>query len=360
MQKLELTVRFNTPAFLGNAEQNGQWRTPPFKALLRQWWRITAANGFGYDSERLRIAEGRLFGTAGDGESRQSAIRLRLDRWDEGKLKRTQWQGVQEVRVSHPEVTNQQGQVMRIGAELYLGYGPLVYQQGATSLRANAAIQADESAKLNLAWPKCVSALSDTLQLVHWFGNIGGRSRNGWGSLALFGQGIESVEVPKASDPLINRISLSLDQCLRRDWPHALGKDERGLMVWKSQQEFATWRDAMTGLAKAKIGFRTSLKFTAGRNGPFESRHLLAYPVTNHNVGTFPREARLGNQLRFKVVKTAKNGKFTAIIFHLPCALPHELAQKLGASKPSSEQQAAIWSRVHAWLDASASGFQRI
>ena len=29
-------VKFLTPAFLGNAEQDGQWRTPPFKALLRQ------------------------------------------------------------------------------------------------------------------------------------------------------------------------------------------------------------------------------------------------------------------------------------------------------------------------------------
>ena len=34
------TLRFLTPAFLGNADQNGQWRTPPIKALLRQWWRV--------------------------------------------------------------------------------------------------------------------------------------------------------------------------------------------------------------------------------------------------------------------------------------------------------------------------------
>jgi CRISPR-associated protein Cmr1 len=34
MKRLEYTVSFTTPAFLGNAEQAGQWRTPPFKALL--------------------------------------------------------------------------------------------------------------------------------------------------------------------------------------------------------------------------------------------------------------------------------------------------------------------------------------
>ncbi len=43
MRKLEYQVTFNTPAFLGNADQQAQWRTPPFKALLRQWWRVASA-----------------------------------------------------------------------------------------------------------------------------------------------------------------------------------------------------------------------------------------------------------------------------------------------------------------------------
>jgi CRISPR-associated protein Cmr1 len=43
MRTFEYTLRFNTPAFLGNAEQNGQWRTPPIKAQLRQWWRVAHA-----------------------------------------------------------------------------------------------------------------------------------------------------------------------------------------------------------------------------------------------------------------------------------------------------------------------------
>ncbi len=45
MRKIEhrYTVRFLTPAFLGDAEQNGRWRTPPFKAQLRQWWRVAYA-----------------------------------------------------------------------------------------------------------------------------------------------------------------------------------------------------------------------------------------------------------------------------------------------------------------------------
>jgi CRISPR-associated protein Cmr1 len=38
MTETSYTVRFVTPAFLGDADQKGRWRTPPFKALIRQWW----------------------------------------------------------------------------------------------------------------------------------------------------------------------------------------------------------------------------------------------------------------------------------------------------------------------------------
>lgn len=36
MIRKELKLSFVTPAFLGNAEQRAQWRTPPIKALLRE------------------------------------------------------------------------------------------------------------------------------------------------------------------------------------------------------------------------------------------------------------------------------------------------------------------------------------
>lgn len=37
MKRLEYKVSFTTPAFLGNAEQAGQWRTPPFKEVTWLW-----------------------------------------------------------------------------------------------------------------------------------------------------------------------------------------------------------------------------------------------------------------------------------------------------------------------------------
>ena len=66
LQILRYEVTFLTPAFLGNAKQSGQWRTPPFKTALRQWWRVVWANrdGFSSNLESMRQAEARLFGTA--------------------------------------------------------------------------------------------------------------------------------------------------------------------------------------------------------------------------------------------------------------------------------------------------------
>ncbi len=108
-----IEVEFVTPAFLGNACQSGEWRVPPFKALLRQWWRIAKARVFQYDWEELRKEEGKLFGHAwpkheyeDGGEHHEgawairSSIQLRLSRWSAGAL--SSWPG--ELTLIHREV----------------------------------------------------------------------------------------------------------------------------------------------------------------------------------------------------------------------------------------------------------------
>jgi len=361
MKPLEYTVRFTTPAFLGNAEQNGQWRTPPFKALLRQWWRV--ASGI-TDVARLREEEGQMFGAAREegGGSQRSRVRIRLvgeQSWRLGSLTGA-WGN--DPRVFHQEV-GQNG--MNVGAHLYLGYGPLTYRQG-TTLKSNAAVQADETNTLRLAWPEGETSVGDAVQLAHWFGTVGGRSRNGWGSLELLrslreadgGDGVQLAEL-QVDHLLLSRIARPLQDCVHRDWPHALGQGADGrLLLWQSARTFANWREAMQALAKAKIGFRT--QFQLHGPGPFEQRHLLAYPVTNHPVHAWGNQSRLANQLRFKVAKNLE-GRLVARIVHLPCALPRELARALGHQAPNIQQQVAIWQTVHGWLDnTNQSGFQRI
>ncbi|GHU27403.1 hypothetical protein AGMMS50256_07170 [Betaproteobacteria bacterium] len=355
MLKRCFEMKFLTPAFLGDAEQKGVWRTPPIKALLRQWWRVAYAARRGFDVAAMREAEGILFGHAdgntanGRAAARRSEIRLRLDNWNQGSL--TDWanakpQGTSMPKIKHPEVA------APVGSDLYLGFGPLEYRQGGTKLKKNAALQAGESAKLSLAWPDKDDALiRHALWLMDRFGTLGGRSRNGWGSFTL---------KPQDGEALQGKLPLrDWKECLMLDWPHAIGKDnnDNNALIWQTTP-FDDWRQAMTALAKLKIELRTQrpqFSFTTGKNAPrTEGRHWLSYPVTNHSVAAWGNNLRLPNSLRFKL-RQKPDGKLVGVIFHVPCLPPAQF-------QPEKEKQAIekVWEDVHQFLDKPEQSLTRI
>lgn len=347
MQELTYQVSFNTPAFLGNAEQQAQWRTPPFKALLRQWWRVAYAanNNFQVDVAAMRVAEGRLFGHAwlendrdAHGEkvaARKSLVRLRLGQWNPGKLRKSDWVALD--RVTHPEVNAQ------VPADLYLGYGPVTLPRGERNptLKANAAIQTGENTTFSLACPREYAKLIEHA-LVHMnrFGTVGGRSRNGWGSFTLQPENV-------TSEPT-NTIALrEWKECLGLDWPHAIGRDSRGGLVWQTPPH-ADWKTLMKELAVIKIALRRQFIFPRAQpDGQVHDRHWLSYPVTTHRVNDWNRNnARLPNSLRFKVRPTT-DGKLIGVIFHMPCLPPP-------AFSPNHAAIELVWQKVHAFLDGHA------
>lgn len=350
MIKKTYRLQLASPAFLGDADQKGTWRTPPLKALIREWWRIAVAPQVAYEVGALKTQEKGLFGTAADDGSdgnQQSKIRLALSDWRAGSCK--QWEPG-EARVTHPEVKDRNtGKERPVGAELYLGYGPLVFQQG-TQLKNGAALQAKEDENtLKLAHPEeHDEALTLALTLAHWFGTIGGRSRNGWGSLgwqALAG----APALPVLSKAALEHTGCTrpLARCLDLDWPHAIGTDAKGALVWRSKDTFRDWRAAMKFLAQTKIGFRVALGFVGGQpHREPQARHVLAYPVTHHKVPAWEGKdrGRLANTLRFKL-QPEPDGSLRALIYHTPCkpTLPHQGIDLLGT-----------WQRVHDFLDKAA------
>jgi len=349
MKQLQYRVRFVTPAFLGNAEQDGQWRTPPFKALLRQWWRVAFAADLGASTSvaHMRAAEGDLFGVAadGDGDSRKSRVRIRLSRWDKGTLK--SWAGQDGARVAHCEVK------APVSAQLYLGYGPLTFAQGQTALKASAAIQADQDGIFSLAFPSDTRGkqLETALWLLHHFGTLGGRSRNGWGSFSLLPA---DTSTPALNGPLDERLTTLWRDALALDWPHAIGRDDRGPLIWQTEA-LPDWKAVMVNLAKVKIGLRTHFVFPPMRPPhpqPLE-RHWLSYPVTNHGTSAWDRQARLPNSLRFKV-RAELDGTLRGVIFHVPCLPPRKIFN------PDRKVIEGVWQRVHEFLDLPRQGLQRI
>ena len=335
-------LQFHTPAFLGDANQSGRWRTPPFKAQLRQWWRVAyaAQNQFGVDVGGMRDMEGRLFGHAWPEDdldedkkaARKSLVRIRLNRWDEGK--ETSWSS-SDLLITHPNV-NRDGALKPIGAHLYLGFGPLVYKNG-TALKANAAIQVGEAAKLSIAFPEPDKAfIEHALELMNLYGTVGGRSRNGWGSFSL-------TDTEATAKPALSIPTRSLIECLKLDWPHAVCADTKGPCIWQTKPH-ANWRELMKTLAEIKINLRTSFKFMNGKTQEPEKRHWLSYPVTNHDIKEWKdKNLRLPNQLRFKVRPTP-DGKLVGVIFHMPHLPPEEF-------KADRTVLTGIWEQVHSILN---------
>lgn len=334
----QCTVRFLTPAFLGGAFQNGQRRTPPFKALLRQWWRVVyaASRNFNVDVLAMREEEGRLFGNAwlekevnGRKESAasRSLVRLRISTWRDGGQK--SWHKTGDKPILHPEVNQP------VDAHLYLGYGPLIYK-GGTTLKSPPCLAAGETVKLCLAFPKQKeSILLQTLRLIHLYGAAGGRSRNGWGSISF-----TDCAWPKAELPFRD-----WQAALEKDWPHCIGSDEHGALIWVTKP-FDGWAPLMRILAEIKIGLRMQFGFPSDKHAAAPSaRHWLAYPVTNHTVNTWGNQARLPNSLRFRIRSSPEDpNRLIGVIFHMPCLPPP-------AFRPNREEIVRVWQRVHRFLD---------
>lgn len=348
---LGFRLSFTTPAFLGNAEQQGQWRTPPIKALIRQWWRVAYAadQSQGVDLGAMRRAEGRLFGVAadGEGESARSLVRIRLKAWAVGTLK--SWgdleQNKNKDKLPHPEV---QKTDYKVGPHAYLGFGPLDGRSGGTrfSEKVRAAIAAGEKADLTIALPSEECArLCRALWLLHHYGTLGGRSRNGWGSFSL--TPLEGT--PPLATTLDPSLTLPWRDALQSDWAQALGTDARGPLIWQTEPQ-KDWSAVMRRLAEIKIGLRTqkAFQFPEERpDGKVHDRHWLSYPVTNHEVSDWKRQGlRLPNSLRFKVRPTF-DGRLTGVVFHVPCLPP-------ASFRPDRAAITRVWEQVHQHLDEVA------
>ncbi|MCB1776036.1 MAG: hypothetical protein KDI50_01235 [Candidatus Competibacteraceae bacterium] len=351
MVKQDYTVRFVTPAFLGNAEQEGQWRTPPFKTLLRQWWRIAAAKDHGYDPMRLRETEGRLFGNAwieainDKSQFCKSRIFLRLDSWDKGNLLSNTWPGGSIENV----VTTRDGKG-QVRADVYMGYGavmPPSKKENRPRITIRNAIDAGNSNKLYLRFDQSLSdEIFLTLQLIQWFGTLGSRSRNGWGSLLLEPAQRSIQDLPQPADATLSRICLPWKQCLKKDWPHALGTDFDKPLIWITEIK-TDWRKVMGCLANIKVDIRFIAKALQGPMG-VGGIHLLGYPSGGKwELKMLGIEARLAGQLRFKILKI-ENG-FIGMISHFPCKFPDQLKLKLKDEQRDwiDHNEHLVWESVH-------------
>lgn len=327
MKELKYTVTFHTPAFLGNAEQSGQWRTPPFKALLRQWWRVVYAAdcGFQVNTAEMRRAEGLLFGNAWlshrEGnrdvtDYSKSLVRLRLEATSDSKGEIWAIGGQRGVAP------------LSTGLDTSYAWFGLINRGGGQPVRTAIKVEKGEASRLlRIAVPEHQElVIRNALRLIGSFGQLGSRSRGGWGSV-----GVDGIE-PIGKDE-ISRYVRPIETCLEGDWPMSLASDETGILLWEGKMLYDTWDKAMHAVAIERKKVRTALKSVAGR----DLRSALG----------FATPGRMPSPLRWKIIPNG-NGKLTIRIF----AMPHGLPKDSGKSLPSSQLEQA-WQEVCNTLDRS-------
>lgn len=325
--ELKYTVSFSTPAFLGNAEQKGQWRTPPFKALLRQWWRVVYAadKNFLVNISDMRREEGMLFGHAwleddhdDQGRkvsARKSLVRIRLDVTKGDST--TAW-----------ELGTQRG-VAPLQTDLSTSYAWFGLVRRGNSLPDRTGILADKAEGQRILRIRCPikheQQIVQTMRLIHAFGQLGSRSRVGWGSIQ-----ISNVDPLQAAE--LNRFAKPCNQCLTEDWGRAFGKDEK-IWVWESDEFSKPWNEVMKTVAIERRRIRTTLKTVNGR----DLRAILG----------FAGNGRMPSPLRWKLIET-KSGRLKIRAFALPHNLPADSGKQLTAALLID-----AWKAVCVALDAS-------
>jgi len=347
-------IRFITPAFLGDANQNGVWRTPPFKALIRQWWRVVKAGGKPIDPKELLDQEGALFGQALDDQKNNiSQVRIKLDLC-KGTCEAERWKKYQFSNLTHPEVNS-----VRPKSDLYLGYGPVLPGgkiKGKTFIPPS---PQNEVRNLVVSIPKKEEqTFNEVFKLIHLFGTVGGRSRNGWGSLALENVVFSKEEILEIFTPenrkardWLRDSAVNWETALEMDWCYALGWDgmeeQKNLLLWRTRN-YNSWEKVMDKLGKVKIMFRTQFIFDPNNtNNALEKRHILAYPVTKHPYINWGNQGRSANQICFKVHEIPEG--YIGLVYHLPHGLPQPLRDKLTPNDKNQIKnlEREVWSDVH-------------
>ncbi|RMX01959.1 hypothetical protein EBQ25_01520 [Allofranklinella schreckenbergeri] len=311
-------LTFLTPAFLGNAAQQAQWRTPPIKALLRQYWRMAWAseNPKGTVQE-MRYAEGKLFGNAWlsrqengktVNEHSKSLVRLRLLNTD----RQTPWALGTQTGVSP----------LPVGIDTSYAWFGLIKRRGEPDRTAIKADVPESEQRLSIAAPEGAwSLLEQALTLAHAFGALGSRSRGGWGSLHIDGSpGLSIQEMKKYARPL--------RECLQHDWARSVALLDESLCVWESKKRFKTWDEAMTIVATERRHVRSTL-----------DRDLRAA------LG-FAGKGRMPSPLRWKVLRHPAGGLFIRI-----AAMPHDIPSDSNHRLASGQLDQA-WRQIIQTLDS--------
>lgn len=350
MEKISLQCEVTTPMFLGDANGDARLRGEPFKSMFRWWWRLTAPH---LPVEKLLSEESLLFGREGakDAGSGKSTVQVRVIPLDVTVGDKDHWPKIVK-KINHPECSPPQ-----IDPLLYLAGMGLM--QGSNPKRNY--INPGSRFVLELV---CTHEIWDTIRLIHAFGTIGARCRNGWGSFTIANEELNLGTLnPQQIENDLNEMTKDWEDGFEKDYPNCLGRDEKGPLLWRTKDPKKEWHEAMADLATAYVKLRADVvgqfpKLNPDTKDYPDERHLLGFPLTNHPAtkqNGWGNAARHASPLRFNVRKI--QGKYHGFILHVP----FRFSDKMPFPKPKDKDwQIKTWEKVHNKLDAITDILQRI
>lgn len=330
-ERFELDCEIITPMFLGNANQEAELRAAPFKGLLRYWWRVANGSKWGTSGPLLE-AENDIFGSADADSGGRSQVTVEVEAVSNMLSKKDNFRN--PGMISHPECEKSKYKTNPLN---YLaGMGLVHFKNGVVHSYFPSG---NHFRFVITVGSKFVEEFGTVIGLLHKFGAIGSRSRNGWGCFSFEKQNEFNAPV------------LEFTNAFSHDYPHCLGKDSTGDLFWKTKQSQESWEDCMKDLADAYVSIRAgnakkNIQKLTINSGSRPDRHLLGYPVTNHTLAltNWNKNGRHGSALRLLVRK--EGTEYRGYILHLPHLFSKEMWPE-----SEKERQINIWQTVHKNLD---------
>lgn len=263
MNKIIFECEVTTPMFLAGADgRKPELRAPSIKGAMRFWWR--AAMGH-LDLGELKRQEVKIFGGTGKGEGK-SKISITVNH---ESLKKSD-----NPFPSHPYDTSSKGKPKKICILEYLAYGPSQYvkEKGGIvpvreyiepGMRFSISITISKSSD---SQEKIRRDVEDKFKMMSFFGGLGSRSRNGFGSFKILTGDGKEVEFQ-------NNLT----------WNGSLPKYSAfstDAMLWETKNHHNNWHSALAELGIAYKKARESLE----RKHEYKKRQYIGAPIQNSIV----------------------------------------------------------------------------
>lgn len=310
IKKITFEIETITPMFLAGAEQGkAELRAASIKGLLRFWWRALQAES---DIEKLRNRESQIFGSSDEKMGGGSSFAIRI----------TSDSNLQPVTKSFPFKDNihkimvtskSKNKTFPINILEYLAYGP--YDPRTKKIRP----YFDAKTKFNLILHVFNDSFTDEiLKAIHvfaFFGGIGSRSRNGFGSFFITQQ--DGVRSPVGDIDL----SVSLKKRVNHNVTlQPYSSFSHGTKIFCGKKPYDTWDEALADVGKTYRDIRVGNKKV--NESVFESKHTyrkreyLGAPLDPFQESFHSLLERHAKPYFMKIAK--EDNKYRSYILYLP------------------------------------------